>query len=100
MTRSAAISQGFKPISHLSPKTRPLRQPRAKKLKADIQSTTPSTEDQLEEASTEGQVPPPTPIAMLQQIGTTLGVLPENMTMEKLMSSSDAAPMPLVSNDD
>ena len=100
MTRSVAKSKEFKSMSPLSPKPKPFRRPRAKKLKADNQASTPNIQAQPENDDTQDQAPPPTPIATLQMIGAALGVPAEKMTVEKLMASSDTAPKPVVSHDD
>ena len=100
MTRSAAKSKGFKPISPLAPKPRPLRQPRAKKLKADSSASSHARQDKPEHEGAKEQPPPPTPIGTLQMIGAAIGVPAEKMTMEKLMASSDTAPKSTVSHDD
>ena len=80
MTRSCAKRTGMKPTSAIPVKPTPLRRPKAKKLKLD------------EEAGQDIPLPPPTPIATMQAIGASLGIAPEELSVEKLMASPKQAP--------
>lgn len=100
MTRSVAKLKGFKPTSALSPKQKPLRQPRAKKLKTAtiVPDDLPPAEQSTKEQAVPDEIPP-TPIPTMQQLGASLGIPAEELTVEKLMASPGNATDANVSND-
>ena len=89
MTRSCAKSSGLKPISAILVKPSPKRRPRGKKLKT-------SEEEPTEQA----QMPPETPIPVMQAVGHALGIPAVDLTEEKLMAPSKKSDEDAVSNDE
>ena len=80
MTRGAAKLQGYKPTSAIPVKPRPPRQPRAKKPKIqDANDQQPSPK-----VSENGSAP--IPINVMQNLGASLGISPDKLTVEQLMA--------------
>lgn len=90
---------GFKPTSPLAAKQKPLKQPRAKKLKPSIpvSNDTPHVEKIEKEQAMPDDVPP-TRIPIVHQLGASLGIPQEKLTMEKFMASPGNATDANVSN--
>ena len=89
MTRSCAKSSGLKPISAILVKPSPKRRPRGKKLKTS-----------KEEPTEQAQMPPETPIPVMQAVGHALGIPAVDLTEEKLMAPSKKSDEDAVSNDE
>lgn len=81
-TRGSIKRDGFKPILQELPAHVPKkRKPKAKPMS----STSQETED--------AQVPPATPIPVIQEVGQSLGIAPEKLTVDRLMEDpADSAP--------
>uniref|UniRef100_A0A8I6X8W6 Uncharacterized protein n=1 Tax=Hordeum vulgare subsp. vulgare TaxID=112509 RepID=A0A8I6X8W6_HORVV len=79
-TRGSIKRDGFKPVLQELPAHIPKkRKPKAKPMS----STTHETED----------VPPATPIPVIQEVGQSLGIAPEKLTVDRLMEDpADSAP--------
>lgn len=102
MTRSVAKLNGFKPISAVPIKPKPLRQPRSKKSKLDVDAlvnATPTTENEKSEAQRHRRCHPPTPICVMQSLGASLGIPSEKLYVEKLMADPSCAPNDESAND-
>ena len=81
-TRGSIKHDGFKPILQELPAHVPKkRKPKAKPM--------PSTSQETEDV----QVPPATPIPVIQEVGQSLGIAPEKLTVDRLMEDpADSAP--------
>uniref|UniRef100_A0A8I6Z1F3 DUF7597 domain-containing protein n=1 Tax=Hordeum vulgare subsp. vulgare TaxID=112509 RepID=A0A8I6Z1F3_HORVV len=81
-TRGSIKRDGFKPILQELPAHVPKkRKPKAKPM--------PSTSQETEDV----QVPPPTPITVIQEVGQSLGIAREKLTVDRLMEDpADSAP--------
>ncbi|KAI5022300.1 hypothetical protein ZWY2020_059030 [Hordeum vulgare] len=81
-TRGSIKRDGFKPILQELPSHVPKkRKPKAKPM--------PSTSQETEDV----QVPPATPIPVIQEVGQSLGIAPEQLTVDRLMEDpADSAP--------
>uniref|UniRef100_A0A8I6YG99 DUF7597 domain-containing protein n=1 Tax=Hordeum vulgare subsp. vulgare TaxID=112509 RepID=A0A8I6YG99_HORVV len=81
-TRGSIKRDGFKPIPQELPAHVPKkRRPKAKPM--------PSTSQETENV----QVPPATPIPVIQEVGQSLGIAPEKLTVDRLMEDpADSAP--------
>ena len=88
ITRSCAKRIGMKPTSAIPIKPIPLCCPKAKKLKLD-----PATSQEL-------PLPPPTLIATMQAIGSSLGIASEELSVDKLMAPPQSASRDDVSHDE
>lgn len=91
MTRSCAKLGGFKPVSAIPVKPTSIRRPRAKKIKMSVN---------VEADDRAPQLPPPTPIRAMQELGASLGIAPDKMTVENLMASPKPVDQDDVSNDE
>ena len=72
--------QGYKPTSAILVKPRPPRQPRAKKPKLQ------EANDQQPSSKVSDDGPAPIPINVMQNLGASLGISPEKLTVEQLMA--------------
>uniref|UniRef100_A0A8I7B6R8 DUF7597 domain-containing protein n=1 Tax=Hordeum vulgare subsp. vulgare TaxID=112509 RepID=A0A8I7B6R8_HORVV len=81
-TRGSIKRDGFKPILQELPAHVPKkRKPKAKSM--------PSTSRETEDV----QIPPATPIPVIQVVGQSLGIAPEQLTVDRLMEDpTDSAP--------
>lgn len=95
ITRSCAKKSGFKPVSAIPPKASPMHQPRAKKPRLQVPTVASAEEDN----SNQADIPPPTPIRAMQDLGVELGIAPEALTTTKLMAVPAYANNPNVSHD-
>ncbi|KAI5022387.1 hypothetical protein ZWY2020_059117 [Hordeum vulgare] len=79
-TRGSIKHGGFKPILQELPAHIPKkRKPKAKPMSSASQET--------------GDVPPATPIPVIQEVGQSLGIAPEKLTVDRLMEDpADSAP--------
>ena len=89
MTRSCAKSSGLEPLYEILGKPSPKRRPRGKKMKT-------SEEEPTEQA----QMPPETPIPVMQGVGHALGIPVVDLTEEKLMAPSKKSDGEAISNDE
>ena len=78
----------MKPTSAIPVKPTPLRRPKAKKLKLDA------------DAGQDTPLPPPTSIATMQAIGASLGIAPDDLSVEKLMAPPKQVPQDEGSHDE
>lgn len=99
ITRSVAKLKGYKPVSAIPLKPKPLRQPKAKRLKISValDDTAAPADSSPDESSK--KVPPPTPLSVMQALGASLRIPPEKLTVEKLMASSKDEANSTSSND-
>ena len=80
MTRGAAKLQGYKPTSAIPVKPRPPKHARAKKPKIQ------EANDQQPSPKVSEDGPAPIPINVMQNLGASLGIPPEKLTVELLMA--------------
>ncbi|KAI5012377.1 hypothetical protein ZWY2020_024511 [Hordeum vulgare] len=81
-TRGSIKRDGFKPILQ----ELPAHVPKKRKPKAKPMPSPPQESDDV-------QVPPATPIPVIQAVGQTLGIAPEKLTVDRLMEDlADSAP--------
>ena len=83
-TRGSLQRDGFKPVFQELPMQSKRRKPKPKPFSA-------TGSDNLQDEQLE-DLPPPTPINKLQQIGKELGIADELLSVEKLMADPTATP--------
>lgn len=95
MIHCGAKVTGFKPTSAIPLKESSLHRPRTKTSKKSEPSY-----DQPKHGDDATPLPPPALIRLMQDLGASLGVAPEALTMDKLIAGLESEPAKSSSNDD